>query len=267
MDWNQARENILAGAAWLGGAGAGGAEVIEQLRKPTALICSSRGAERVALAGSRNKRDELLLDMIKSAIVKGGTVLIPTDSSARVLELAYLLEHAWRKEESDQGSPLHSAKVYLASKNINATMRLARSMLEWMDDGIIREFEALGGGGQRSQKGASDTKQGAGPFDFKHLRLLEQKGQINNVLGSEETKDGKPLGKVILASDTSLEWGFSKEVLRNIAADGRNLVILTEKMPSAADEAIDGTSGLARTLWTWWEETKRWGSVRTRLRR
>jgi cleavage and polyadenylation specificity factor subunit 2 len=256
VDWNQARENILAGAAWLGGAGAGGAEVIEQLRKPTALICSSRGAERVALAGGRNKRDELLLDMIKSAIVKGGTVLIPTDSSARVLELAYLLEHAWRQEESDEGSPLHLTKIYLASKNINATMRLARSMLEWMDDGIIREFEALGGGSQRNQKGASDTKQGAGPFDFKHLRLLERKGQINNVLGSEETKDGKPLGKVILASDTSLEWGFSKEVLRKIATDSRNLVILTEKMPSVAEEAIDGTSGLARTLWTWWEERR-----------
>jgi cleavage and polyadenylation specificity factor subunit 2 len=254
VDWNQARENILAGAAWLGGAGAGGAEVIEQLRKPTALICSSRGAERVALAGGRNKRDELLLDMIKSAIIKGGTVLIPTDSSARVLELAYLLEHAWRKEESDQGSPLHSANVYLASKNIGATMRLARSMLEWMDDGIIREFEALGG--QRNQKGASDTKQGAGPFDFKHLRLIEEKGQINQVLGNEETKDGKAVGKVILASDTSLEWGFSKEVLRKIATDSRNLIILTEKMSSVTEEVIDGTSGLARTLWTWWEERR-----------
>jgi len=256
VDWNQARENILAGAAWLGGAGAGGAEVIEQLRKPTALICSSRGAERVALAGGRNKRDELLLDMIKSAIVKGGTVLIPTDSSARVLELAYLLEHAWRKEESNEGSPLHTSSLYLASKNINATMRLARSMFEWMDDGIVREFEALGSGGQRNQKGASDNKQGAGPFDFKHLRMLERKGQINHVLGNEEIKDGRPLGKVILASDTSLEWGFSKEVLRKIAADSRNLVILTEKMPPVTGDATNEASGLARTLWTWWEERR-----------
>ena len=64
VDWNHARENVLAGAAWLGGAGGGGAEVIEQLRKPTALICSTRGAERVALPGGRTKRDELLLDMI-----------------------------------------------------------------------------------------------------------------------------------------------------------------------------------------------------------
>src|SRR5207249_2255622 len=40
VDWNQARENILSGAAWLGGAGGRGTEVIEQLRKPTAMVCS-----------------------------------------------------------------------------------------------------------------------------------------------------------------------------------------------------------------------------------
>jgi hypothetical protein len=32
VDWNLVRENVLSGAAWLGGAGAGGGEVIEQLR-------------------------------------------------------------------------------------------------------------------------------------------------------------------------------------------------------------------------------------------
>jgi cleavage and polyadenylation specificity factor subunit 2 len=255
VDWNQARENVLAGAAWLGGAGAGGAEVIEQLRKPTALICSSRGAERVALAGGRSRRDELLLDMIKSTIVKGGTVLIPTDSSARVLELAYLLEHAWRKEASDQASPLYQANVYLAGRNIGATMRYTRSMLEWMDDNVIREFEAVAGQAQRSQD--QDTKQGtAGPFNFRHLHLLERRGQINRVLGSDATKEGKPLRKVILASDSSLEWGFSKEILRKIAADCRSLIILTERMTPLSGLSTSGSPGLARTLWSWWEERR-----------
>ena len=39
VDWNQARENVIAGAAWFGGVG--GAEVIEQLRKPTALVAAA----------------------------------------------------------------------------------------------------------------------------------------------------------------------------------------------------------------------------------
>lgn len=252
VDWNQARENVLAGAAWLGGAGAGGAEVIEQLRKPTALICSSRGAERVALPGGRAKRDELLLDMIKSSVSKGGVVLIPTDSSARVLELAYLLEHAWRTENTDDDSPLRTAKLYLASNNIGATIRYTRSMLEWMDDGIIREFEALAGGQQQKQDGEQAGKgSGSGPFDFRYLRLLERKGQIDRVL-NETDNLGRSVGKVILASDSSLEWGFSKEVLRRITDDRRNLVILTEKTGQIGGDGP--RTGIARTLWTWWEE-------------
>lgn len=97
VDWNQARENVFSGAAWLGGShsGAGGTEVIEQLRKPTALVCSSRTPEAPL---ARARRDEQLLESIKLCIARGGTVLIPVDSSARVLELAYLMEHAFRNE-------------------------------------------------------------------------------------------------------------------------------------------------------------------------
>lgn len=251
VDWNQARENVLAGAAWLGGAGAGGAEVIESLRKPTALICSSRGGERIALPGGRAKRDELLLNMIKSAASKGGIVLIPTDSSARVLELAYLLEHAWRKENTDDDSPLRTTKLYLASKNIGATMRYTRSMIEWMDDSIVREFEAHTG----SQTKKSGDQEGSSPlpFDFKHLRLLERRGQIDRVL-NETDNLGRSVGKVILASDTSLEWGFSRDVLRKISDDSRNLVILTERLVKPDSEKVK--AGLARTLWSWLEERK-----------
>jgi cleavage and polyadenylation specificity factor subunit 2 len=253
VDWNQARENVLAGAAWLGGAGAGGAEVIEQLRKPTALVCSSRGGERVALPGGRAKRDELLLDMIKSSVRKGGIVLIPTDSSARVLELAYLLEHAWRIEVKDDDSPLRTSKLYLASGNIGSTMRNARLMIEWMDDGVIREFEGMGDKQKKQNKKQDDDQDqpgSAGPFTFKHLRLLQRRGQIDKIL--DETDNlGRAVGKVILASDTSMEWGFSKDVLRKISDDRRNLVILTEKMVNS-----EGTTGLSRTLWSWWEERR-----------
>lgn len=250
VDWNQGRENVLAGAAWLGGAGAGGAEVIESLRKPTALVCSSRGGERVALPGGRAKRDELLLNTIKSAVSKGGIVLIPTDSSARVLELAYLLEHAWRKETTDDDSPLRTTKLYLASKNIGATMRYTRSMIEWMDDSIVREFETHTG---LQPKKAGDQEGAALPWDFKHLRLLERRGQIDRVL-NETDNLGRSVGKVIIASDTSLEWGFSRDVLRKIADDSRNLVILTERLVKPENGEVK--SGLARTLWSWLEERK-----------
>ncbi|KAK3897619.1 beta-lactamase-like protein [Staphylotrichum tortipilum] len=250
VDWNQARENVFSGAAWLaGGHGAtGGAEVIEQLRKPTALVCSSRSPD-AALA--RARRDDHLLESIKLCIARGGTVLIPVDSSARVLELSYLLEHAWRAEVAKDNNVFKSAKAYLAGRSIGSTMRNARSMLEWMDDSIVREFEAVAGGARQgnSGPGAAKTKD-AGPFDFKYLRLLERKAQVERIL-QQAADDSQPKGRVIIATDSSVAWGFSKDVLRSIAGDPRNLVILTEK-PSLSL----GRPSIARILWEWWKERK-----------
>ena len=95
VDWNQARENVIGGAAWFGGLG--GSEVIEPLRKPSALVCSSKNGNTTSFSGGRKKRDQLLLDNIRSSLSRGGTVLIPSDSSARVLELAFVLEKAWQE--------------------------------------------------------------------------------------------------------------------------------------------------------------------------
>jgi cleavage and polyadenylation specificity factor subunit 2 len=249
VDWNQARENVFAGAAWLGGAGGGGAEVIEQLRKPTALICSSRGADRTAQPGGRAKRDEQLIDTIKACVTRGGTVLIPVDSSARVLELSYLLEHAWRTDAASEGSVLKSAKLYLAGRNMSSTMRYARSMLEWMDDSIVQEFEAFAED-QRKVNGANNKKEG-GPFDFKYLRLLDRKAQIARLL-SQNIENAGTEGRVILASDSSIEWGFSKDLIKGLAQDSRNLVILTDKPGLSKNDK----PSIARTLWDWWKERK-----------
>jgi cleavage and polyadenylation specificity factor subunit 2 len=249
VDWNQARENVFSGAAWLSGGhgGSGGTEVIEQLRKPTALVCSSRTPE-TALA--RSRRDEQLLESVKLCIARGGTVLIPVDSSARVLELAYLLEHAWRTESANGNEPFKSSQLFLAGRNVSSTMRLARSMLEWMDDSIVREFEAVADMKNRANGGGEGAR--GAPFEFTHLRLLDRKAQVERILAQEtETSHERPRGKVILASDASLEWGFSKEVLKSIADDPKNLVVLTEKPSKNADKL-----STARLLWDWWKERK-----------
>lgn len=272
VDWNQARENVISGAAWLGGAGAVGGEVTEQLRKPTAMICSSRGAERTALAGGRKKRDETLLDMIRETVAKGGIVLIPTDSSARVIELAYLLEHAWvtAHSKSNNADELRSAKLYLAARSIGTTMRYARSMLEWMDESVVREFESRGGAesGQQQSKsnerqdggrGGNDEKDGhnqsksTGVFDFRYLQLIEKRKDMERVLrqSTKSADKGQRLGTVILASDTSLQWGFSKEVLKRIASDSCNLLVLTERFEEWTDIPPKGQLQPTQTIWSW----------------
>lgn len=265
VDWNQARENVVAGAAWFGGAGASGTKVIEQLRKPTALICSSKGGDKFAPTGGRQKRDALLLDMIRSSVAKGGTVLIPTDTSARVLELAYTLEHAWRDaaESTVSDNALKGAEIYLAGKKAHTTMRLARSMLEWMDESIVREFEAAEGaeaagrtqrtdGQAKNGQGQQDKKTRAGPFTLKHLKIVERKKKLEKIL-----TNGAP--KVILASDSSLDWGYSKETLRHIAEGSQNLIILTESFPyrrSTDDPKEPERMTLGHLIWQWYEERK-----------
>lgn len=232
VDWNQAREHVLSGAAWLA---AGGGELIEPLRRPTALVCSSRGSQRVTVTGGRNKRDQLLIEHITETVAKGGTVLIPSDSSARVLELAYLLEDIWAKEGASTDSPIGKARVYVASTTAGPTMRQARSMLEWMEEGIARDFEA-----SATAKGSQAVQ---APFDFKFVKLLERKAQVNKAL----SLDG---AKVIVASDSSLEWGFSLDILRSISQDRTNLLILTERSGQLSKQRKSASA----LLWDIWRQ-------------
>lgn len=258
VDWNQFRENVFRGAAWLDGSGGGGAEVIEQLRKPTALVCSAKGAEKISLAGGRKKRDDMLLDMIQSTVGKSGTVLIPTDTSGRALELAYLLEHAWRRAFSERGaeSPLKNTRLYLASKTIGTTMRYARSMIEWMDENVVREFEAEVTDATNKQN-KRDTKQGAArdsepavkntsPFDFRFLKLIERRKQVEKITSTKAAR-------VIIASASSLEWGFSRDILQRIAADPENLIILTEEH-GIQEKSGERMNGIHATLWKWYQD-------------
>ena len=245
VDWNQARENVIAGAAWFGGVG--GSEVIEQLRKPTALICDSKGATQDSGPGGIQHRDKLLLDNVRSCLAKGGTVFIPCDSSGRVLELAYVLERAW--ENSSNDDVISRSRVYLASKTAAATMRHARSLLEWMDDSIVREFEGGNNAGttvhRRTGSKQIDSQAGKSsrPFELRHIKLLERKTQVQRILKG----DGP---RVILASNMSLDWGFSTLVLESVAQRPENLVVLTQLPPHQPEGPP--AANLLRTFWQWY---------------
>ncbi|GAM82036.1 hypothetical protein ANO11243_000150 [Dothideomycetidae sp. 11243] len=241
VDWNLAKENTLSGAAWLGGSGS---EILEPLRRPTALICSSKGIERSHMPGGRRKRDEMLLEAIDSTVASGGIVLIPSDSSARILELAYIVEQHWRRKlAADANGAYKSAKAHLVSKTAGSTLRFARSMVEWMDDGLVREMEAANDTQKGQRSGEDKTDQT--PFDFRHIKLVERRMRLQRIL--TEKHPG-----VILASDTSLDWGLSTEALERLCADSRNLVILTEQrnvVPESSSKSISAQ------LWRIWESS------------
>jgi cleavage and polyadenylation specificity factor subunit 2 len=236
VDWNQAKDSALQAAAWLG---AGGGDVIENLRRPTALVCSSRCSQRLVLSGVRESRDEEMIRHIKQTIARGGSVLIPSDTCARSLELAYFLEESWNNEKplvDGKADSLRMAKLYFASASGSSTMRYARSMLEWMDQDIIREFEALTQAGmQKQQDGSAGSR---APFDFRFLKVIERKRQLEKLFAITGPK-------VILATDLSLEWGYARKLFEYFSSDERNLIILSEPLV----QRISGRESLGASLW------------------
>jgi cleavage and polyadenylation specificity factor subunit 2 len=233
-DWNQTRENLSPGAAWLSSS-TGGAEIIEPLRQPTALICSSRGIEKLNPL-SRKKRDETLITLVRDTISQGGKVLIPADSSARVLEIAFLLNSVWRENiDGPHSATYKNAQIYMASKTSKATMRYLQSMLEWMDESVMRDAEAAMTG-----KG-KDTN--THPLDWNHVKQIEKQSQLEKVLRRKSPA-------IILASDSSLEWGFSRLALQALAKDSRNLVIMTEQLTLEEQ----GHTGLGAQLFNQWQD-------------
>ena len=222
VDWNQARENVMSGAGWLGGGSTSGSEVIEQLHQPTALICSAKQSQSIGVSGGWRHRDEQLLAHIREAVQRSASVLIPCDTSGRVLELSYMLERAWTENED-----LRHAKLHFASHTADATMKYARSMLEWMDDNVVKEFETQAGNTARGGSG-----KGSQPFDFKHMKLLERTSQLERALGTSGPK-------VFLASGDNLDWGFSRDIVESLCSDASNLIVLPSK-PKDISQAKEG---------------------------
>jgi len=85
-------------------------------------------------------------------------------------------------------------------------------MLEWMDDAVTRGAEAAMTRG--------DGK-GSNPLEWRYIRQIERKSQVEKAFARS-----RPC--VMLASDASLDWGFTRDALRNLAADSKNLLIFPE---------------------------------------
>ncbi|KAI7622912.1 putative cleavage and polyadenylylation specificity factor, partial [Hortaea werneckii] len=191
-DWSQARESLYPGAAWL----TNGSEIIEPLRRPTALVCSSKGVEKTEVL-SRKKRDDTLLSLVRETIAQGGKVLIPTDSSARVLELAFLLNQTWRENvDGPHSSTYRHCRIYMASRSATTSVRYLNSMLEWVDETVRQEAEAA-----MSSKGKKGDQATVNPLEWDFVRQIERQSQVQKALNRR-----RPC--VMLASDQDMEWGF-----------------------------------------------------------
>lgn len=158
------------------------------------------------------------IDTMTESLKNGGSCLLPTDSSARVLELSYLLDQHWTQNQ------LNYPLIMLANTSYH-TAHFAKIMLEWMGDELTKNF--------------SQTREN--PYEFKYLRLCHKMEDLDNYPGP----------KVVIASNYSLETGFARELFlqwmnkQQLSHHEHNTLILT-------DRSQPGT--LARQIYDDWDE-------------
>lgn len=158
---------------------------------------------------------EFGLDTMMSSLKNGGSVLLPTDTSARVLELSYLLDEYWQKHQPN----FH---LVMLTNTSYRTAQFAKIMLEWMSDDVTKNF--------------SQSREN--PYEFKYLRLCHRIEDLDNYPGP----------KVVIASNYSLETGFARELFlrwMTLDMDQKNTLILTDR---------SGPGSLARQLYDDWDK-------------
>lgn len=167
---------------------------LDKLTHPTVLITDCQKA-KISVKPKREREKEFL-ETILNTLRSDGDVLIPCDTSTRVLELLFCINRYW--EHSKLPYP-----VIFLSNTSDSTVNIIRSQLEWMTDSIINNF----------------TNNRENPFDLKCIKTCISLSELEYFKGP----------RVILASVSSLSTGFSLELLPDFAAIHGNTVILTER--------------------------------------
>lgn len=143
---NHMRERHLDGTVLMRSAGG----IFEPLARPDLLITD---ADRASVIMSRRKdRDAALIDAVTATLSSRFSLLLPCDSSTRVLELLVLLDQHWNY------SRLRYPICFL-SRSASEMLTFVRSMMEWLGGTVSKEDvgeEGTGGRHDNKRKRAGD---------------------------------------------------------------------------------------------------------------
>lgn len=180
IGFNHKREMLIDGAA------------LDVIQRPSLLIGDAKGA--LDVHPPRKERDTILVDTIQNVLKAGGSVLLPTDTASRSLELLQVLESHWNSNRS-------TFPILFLSHQSGRTLDLVRGMLEWMSQSIAKVFEQ-----DRSNA-----------FDFRFIRACHSVEEVRAVVGP----------KVILATMETLNGGFSRVLLEDILSNPASMILFT----------------------------------------
>lgn len=144
-----------------------------------------------------------LVDTVLSVLRRDGNVLLPVDTSGRVLELVLLLDRLWERQR------LASAyNLCWLGPMVTNTIDFARSQLEWMASALGHQF---------------DSQQGH-PYQLKSVRLCSTLRELEEVMA--DSKNQNPT--CVLASGLSLEGGPARDVLLKWADNPDHAIVFTD---------------------------------------
>ncbi|KAH9894449.1 beta-lactamase-like protein [Cubamyces lactineus] len=237
VDMNHMRERHLDGTVLMRQSSAGGG-VFESLARPDLLITD---AERANVTTARRKdRDAALLDCVTATLTSRNSLLLPCDSSTRVLELLVLFDQHWNYSRL-------KFPICLLSRTGREMLTFVRSMMEWLGGTISKEDvgeDGTGRGGRdrrRRDDDNDDDALGAFALRFRHVEFFPNPQTLMQTYSSKDPK-------LILAVPATLSHGPSRSLFAQFAEIPDNVVLLTGR-------SEPGTLG--RILFDQWNNSQR----------
>ncbi|KAK0191164.1 beta-lactamase-like protein [Armillaria mellea] len=234
VNMNHMKERHLDGTVLMRAAGG----IFEPLSRPDLLITD---ADRASVLTSRRKdRDAALIDTVTATLSSRSSLLLPCDSSTRVLELLVLLDQHWNY------SRLRYPICFL-SRTASEMLTFVRSVMEWLGGTVSKEDVGEDGtGGRQDHKRKRDDDGdedalGAFALRFRHLEFFPSPQALIQKYSSKDPK-------LILAVPASLSHGPSRHLFCDFAAVPDNVVLLTGR-------GEEGTLG--HVLFNKWNDSQR----------
>lgn len=164
-------------------------------------------------------RDEgEMIETVLSTLRRGGNVLLPTDTSGRVLELLYVLNQHWERHRLGAAYNL----CWVGSM-VHNTLDFVRSQLEWMAAPLGAQFDS--GRGH--------------PFALKSVQMFTSVAELeaNCLSGDDNDRESSSGGGVggangnptcVLASGATLDHGPARDLFIKWSENADNTILLTD---------------------------------------
>jgi cleavage and polyadenylation specificity factor subunit 2 len=172
---------------------------------PSLLIIDSGStistSDKISTTSKSHKKEKddpnKLINSIMETMRSEGNVLLPCETAGHTLEMMQILATYWQNNKLGM---YHL--IYLSPMAFNV-IEFARSQLEWMSDTLSRSF----------YNGRPN------PFELPYMKICTSMSDIERLY---------PGPKTVLATDSSLSFGFSKEILLRWGGNPLNKVIFTD---------------------------------------